>query len=72
MSRKLTIVLLATLVLAGAMGLKTVVTANSNSTVMMANGSAPVPPTPWRNGSAPVPPTPWGNGSAPVPPTPWK
>lgn len=72
MSRKLTVVLLAMMVLAGAMSLKTVVTAHDNGAVIMANGSAPVPPTPWKNGSAPVPPTPWKNGSAPVPPTPWK
>ena len=71
MSRTLTAVLLAMLVLAGAMGFKTLVTTHGDSSVMMANGSAPVPPTPWRNGSAPVPPTPWKNGSAPVPPTPW-
>jgi len=72
MSRKLAATLLATLVLAGAMSLKTVVMAPSNGAIMMANGSAPVPPTPpGRNGSAPVPPTPPGrNGSAPVPPTP--
>jgi hypothetical protein len=67
MSRKLTALLLAMLVLAGAMGLKTVVTAHSNGTVMMANGSAPVPPSAW-NGSAPVPPSFGRNGSAPVPP----
>ncbi|MDP9337402.1 MAG: hypothetical protein M3P45_00890 [Acidobacteriota bacterium] len=72
MSRISTVVLMAMMVLAGAMGLKTFVTTHGDSSVMMANGSAPVPPTPWRNGSAPVPPTPWKNGSAPVPPTPWK
>jgi hypothetical protein len=72
MSRKLTVVLLAMMILVGAMSLKTVVTAHDNGAVIMANGSAPVPPTPWKNGSAPVPPTPWKNGSAPVPPTPWK
>ncbi len=72
MSRKLTVVLLVLMILVGAMGLKTVVTAQDNGAVIMANGSAPVPPTPWKNGSAPVPPTPWKNGSAPVPPTPWK
>lgn len=72
MSRKLAVVLLVMVVLTGAMGLKTVVTAHDNGAVIMANGSAPVPPTPWKNGSAPVPPTPWKNGSAPVPPTPWK
>jgi hypothetical protein len=72
MSRKLTVILLAMMILVGAMSLKTVVTALDNGAVIMANGSAPVPPTPWKNGSAPVPPTPWKNGSAPVPPTPWK
>jgi hypothetical protein len=72
MSRKLTVVLLAMMILVGAMSLKTVVNAHDNGAVIMANGSAPVPPTPWKNGSAPVPPTPWKNGSAPVPPTPWK
>jgi hypothetical protein len=71
MSRISTAVLLAMLVLAGAMGLKTVVTAHGDGSVLMANGTAPVPPTPWRNGTAPVPPTPWKNGTAPVPPTPW-
>jgi hypothetical protein len=71
MSRKLTVVLLVMLILTGAMGLKTIVTSH-NGGVMMANGSAPVPPSPWKNGSAPVPPSPWKNGSAPVPPSPWK
>jgi hypothetical protein len=68
MSRKLTAVLLAMLILAGAMGLKTVVTAHSNGTVMMANGSAPWPPAASRNGSAPWPPSSSRNGSAPWPP----
>jgi hypothetical protein len=72
MSRITTTVLMAMLVLAGAMGLKTLAATHGDGSVMMANGSAPVPPTPWKNGSAPVPPTPWKNGSAPVPPTPWK
>jgi len=72
MSRKLTILLLAMLVLVGAMGLKTVVMAHSDGAVMMANGGAPVPPVPWKNGGAPVPPVPWKNGGAPVPPVPWK
>ena len=66
MSRKLTASLLAMLVLAGAMSLKTVVAAHSNGVVLMANGSAPVPPD-GANGSAPVPPD-GANGSAPVPP----
>jgi hypothetical protein len=72
MSRKLTVVLLAMLVLAGAMSLKTVVVAQSDGSVIMANGGAPAPPTPWKNGGAPAPPTPWKNGGAPAPPTPWK
>ena len=69
MSRKLTALLLAMLVLAGAMSLKTVVTAHSNGTVMMANGSAPFPQPPLgRNGSAPFPQPPSErNGSAPFP-----
>ena len=59
MSRKLTVVLLAMLVLVGAMGLKTVVVTHGDGSLVMANGSAPLPPTPWKNGSAPLPPTPW-------------
>lgn len=69
MSRKLTVILLVMLVLTGAMGLKAIVTSHGNGAVMMANGAAPAPPTPW-NGAAPAPPTPW-NGAAPAPPTPW-
>jgi hypothetical protein len=73
MSRKLAPLFLAMLVLAGAMGLKTIVAAHGDTTVMMAkNGSAPVPPLPFKNGSAPVPPLPFKNGSAPVPPLPFK
>jgi hypothetical protein len=68
MSRKLTSVLLAMLVLAGAMSLKTVVAAQSNGAVMMANGGAPVPPPMMANGGAPVPPPMMANGGAPVPP----
>ena len=71
MSKKLAVVLLVMLVLVGAMGLKAMVTAHGNSSVIMANGSAPAPPTPYRNGSAPAPPTPYRNGSAPAPPTPY-
>ena len=44
MSRKLAVLFLAMLVLAGAMSLKTIVTAHSNGTVVMANGTAPCPP----------------------------
>jgi hypothetical protein len=56
MSRKLAVLFLAMLVLAGAMSLKTVVTAHSNGTVVMANGSAPCPKLPpAKRGDAPVP-----------------
>ena len=68
MSRISSAIVLAMLVLTGAMGLKTVVTTHGDSSVLIANGTAPVPPTPWKNGTAPVPPTPWKNGTAPVPP----
>jgi hypothetical protein len=59
MSRKLTVILLAMLVLVGAMSLKTVVVTHGDGSVIMANGSAPLPPNPWKNGSAPLPPNPW-------------
>jgi hypothetical protein len=59
MSRRLTVLLLAMLVLVGAMSLKTVVVTHSDGSVIMANGGGPVPPTPWKNGGGPVPPTPW-------------
>lgn len=72
MSRKLVVLLFAMAVLVTAMSLKTVVTDNSNATVMMANGGGPVPPMPWKNGGGPVPPMPWKNGGGPVPPMPWK
>jgi hypothetical protein len=68
MSRKLAALLLAMLVLAGAMSLKTVVMAHSDGAVLMANGSDPVPPDNARNGSDPVPPDWARNGSDPVPP----
>jgi len=64
MSRKLTALLLAMLILAGAMGLKTVVTAHSNGTVIMATGGAPWPPQ--ATGGAPWPPQ--ATGGAPWPP----
>ena len=70
MSRRLTVLLLAMLVLVGAMSLKTVVITHSDGSVIMANGSAPVPPVPWKNGGTAV--KVLGNGSAPVPPVPWK
>lgn len=71
MSRKLAVVFLAMLVLVGAMGLKTVVTAHGDGSSIMANGSAPLPTTPYKNGSAPLPITPYKNGSAPLPITPY-
>ncbi len=48
MSRISSAIVLAMLVLTGAMGLKTVVTTHGDSSVLMANGTAPVPPTPWK------------------------
>ena len=71
MSRKLAVVSLAMLILAGAMGLKTIVTVRGDGSVIMANGGAPPPPTPYMNGGAPPPPTPYKNGGAPPPPTPY-
>jgi len=70
MSKKLTVVA-AMVILVGAMGLKTAV-ASSSGSVVMANGGAPAPPSPWKNGGAPAPPSPWKNGGAPAPPSPWK
>jgi hypothetical protein len=72
MSRKLTVLFLAMLVLVGAMSLKTVAVTHGDGSIIMANGGAPAPPTPWKNGGAPAPPTPWKNGGAPAPPTPCK
>ena len=43
MSRKLVVLFLAMLVLAGAMGLKTVIACHNSGTVMMANGGGPMP-----------------------------
>jgi len=48
MSRKLTVVLLAMLILAGAMGLKTLVTSHGSDSVITAFGGAP-PPLPPAN-----------------------
>lgn len=44
MSRKLGVLVLAMGILAGAMGLKTIVSAHAKTAVMMANGCSPVPP----------------------------
>ena len=70
MSKKLGVIALAMLVLAGAMTLKTAAAGNSSS-VVMANGGAPTPPSPFRNGGAPTPPSPFRNGGAPTPPSPF-
>jgi hypothetical protein len=56
MSRRLTALLAAMLVLAGAMGLKTAVAAQSNSAVLIANGGDPLPPDSIANGGDPLPP----------------
>lgn len=72
MSRRLTVLLLAMLVLVGALSLKTVATTHTDGAVIVAVGGAPLPPTPWKVGGAPLPPTPWKVGGAPLPPTPWK
>ena len=72
MSKRLTVLAVAMAILVTAMGLKSAVTAKDSSAVLMANGGAPTPPSPWRNGGAPTPPSPWKNGGAPTPPSPWK
>lgn len=65
-----TLVLVVMLVLVGAMGLRGLMLANAGQApVIVANGGAPLPPSPW-NGGAPLPPSPW-NGGAPLPPSPW-
>lgn len=46
MSRKLAVLFLSMFVLAGAMGLKTLVTAHNGGSILMASGSAPRPPEP--------------------------
>lgn len=72
MSRRLIVLLLAMLVLVGAMSLKTLVVTHGDGSVIMANGSAPAPPVPWKNGGTPAAQVLWKNGSAPAPPVPWK
>src|SRR4030088_1016666 len=68
MSRIHTTILLAGIVLVGAMGLKAVVAGtDSTNTVLVANGSAPAP-KPWTDTIAAV--NPLQNGSAPAP-KPW-
>jgi hypothetical protein len=73
MSKRLAVIAASMLILVGAMSLKSAITSKDSGAVIMANGSAPTPPTPWKNGSAPTPPSPWRkNGSAPTPPSPWR
>lgn len=74
MSKRLAVIAASMFILVGAMSLKSAVTSKDSGAVLMANGSAPTPPSPWKkNGSAPTPPSPWKkNGSAPTPPSPWK
>jgi hypothetical protein len=47
MSRKLAVVFLVMLILAGAMGLKTIVKAHGDGSAVMANGTGPAPPVPY-------------------------
>jgi len=74
MSKYLAVVVLVMLVLVGAMGLKNVVTAHSDGSRVMSNGTGPVANPPWMaNGTGPVPNPPWkANGTGPVPNPPWK
>jgi hypothetical protein len=55
MSRKLAVLLLAMLVLAGAMGLKTVIASHNGGAVIMANAGGPRPPMPTKNSGTAVP-----------------
>ena len=73
MSKRLTVLAVAMVILVSAMGLKSAITSKDSGAVIMANGGAPTPPSPWKkNGGAPTPPSPWRNGGAPTPPSPWK
>lgn len=49
MSKVLAVVVLVMLVLAGAMGLRNIVTSHGDGAVVMANGGGPAPerPSPW-------------------------
>ena len=58
MNKWLTVVVLVLLVLASAMGLRNLATGKTGP-VVLANGSGPIPPSPWMNGSGPIPPSPW-------------
>src|SRR6202140_1282851 len=82
MSRISSVIVLAMLVLTGAMGLKTVVTTHGDSSVLMANGTAPIPPVPCTesNGASSAvgcvvtthadSSVLMANGTAPIPPVP--
>ena len=59
MNRWLSVVVVVMLVLAGAVGLRNIASVNSAAPVLTANGTGPVPPSPWMNGTGPVPPSPW-------------
>ena len=55
MSKRLAVIVASMFILVGAMGLKSAVTSKDSGAVLMANGSAPTPPSPWKkNGSAPT------------------
>jgi hypothetical protein len=56
MSRKLGTLVLAMGILVGAMGLKTVLTANTKGTVLMANNPAPFPDIRQKPKPAPIQP----------------
>ncbi len=59
MSKWLTVVVVVMLVLAGAIGLRNIASAKRVTPVLTANGTGPVPPSPWMNGTGPVPPSPF-------------
>lgn len=71
MSKKLVVLLLAMLVLVGAMSLKTVATTHGDGSIILASGGAPTPPMPYKSGGAPTPPMPYKSGGAPTPPMPY-
>jgi hypothetical protein len=79
MSKCLTVVALALLVLTGAMGLRSIVAGNASTLsatslsapAIWSNGGGPIPPLKgggggiWANGGGPIPPR---NGGGPIPP----
>jgi len=48
MSKRLAVIAASMLILVGAMSLKSAVTSKDSGAVLMANGSAPTPPSPWK------------------------